>query len=110
MKIVDMEFVKSHSRGHFFDPAAMRGFRSRLAELAYVTDDDKTAYFVTSEQFVPSTGKPAPRTYSVRMMSLAIGDVSNASMYPYTKYATSRAADRAAREYADARLVVQGES
>ncbi len=75
MKTVDMEFVKTHSNGHFFVPAAMRGFRSHLAQLAYVTDDDKTAYFVTSEQFVSSNGKADPRVYTVRVMDMETGDV-----------------------------------
>ena|SRR3990167_7849321 len=52
----------NRARGHhFFEPATMRFFRSRV--LRGVIGG---RYFITSEQFESSTGYRAPRKYSVR--------------------------------------------
>jgi hypothetical protein len=49
---------------HFFDPGAMRFFRSRVSEKVY--SGPGGVFFVTSERFEASNGWKAPRGYSVR--------------------------------------------
>ena len=47
--------------GHFFDRATMRFFNSRIESSLY-----QGGYFITSEQFVDSTGEAHAREYRVR--------------------------------------------
>jgi len=53
---------------HFFEPATMRFFRSRVCtEVEPLTSGG--ALFVTSEQFVSSHGEASPRLYTVRLIN-----------------------------------------
>lgn len=61
--------LRAANSTHFFDPGAMRSFRSRLSGeiFGHKIDGSKEAgYFVTSEQFVPLYGRPEPRRYTIR--------------------------------------------
>lgn len=57
----------------FFSPGAMRFFRSRVLPGVY-----GGRYFITSEQFVSSEGRPSPRQYNVREVSEDGSDIGTA--------------------------------
>jgi len=62
---------------HFFDYDTMRFFNSRIERDALRFGqliDDK--YFITSEQFVPSHGRPDKRKYTVRKFYPNTGNVN----------------------------------
>lgn len=71
---------------HFFEPAAMRFFRSRIEGGPY----GYTGYFVTSEQF----DSDSPRLYTIRH---ANEDGSIATVGEFQAYATRAAAVAEAR-------------
>ena len=48
---------------HFFDKESVRFFNSRIETKGNLI---KNKYFITSEQFVSSTGEKAPRKYTIR--------------------------------------------
>lgn len=76
MEYIDIEVVKKADRDaghHWFEPGAMRFFRSRSPQTVLKVGD--RAYFVTSEQFVPSEGPPAPRLYTIRVYDLKTGSI-----------------------------------
>lgn len=63
-RFYDMDDVRRANarRGHhFFESSTLRFFRSRIGTELY-----GGRYFVTSEQFAPSSGRPAARRYTVR--------------------------------------------
>jgi hypothetical protein len=80
----------------FFSPDTMRFFRSRVGSTVY--QGPGGVYFVTSEQFVPSRGRPAPRLYTVRVFDPATGEVDTAGEF---NSLTKGRAQRAARKLAD---------
>lgn len=51
---------------HFFDRSTMRFFRSKLPASGY--EGPGGVFFVTSEQFAPSSGPAHPRRYTVRQL------------------------------------------
>lgn len=57
---------------HFFDRATMRFFRSQLPRTGYRGPGG--VFFVTSEQFQPSTGPAHARRYTVRKL-VGEGDI-----------------------------------
>jgi hypothetical protein len=76
---VPMFYLKNRNERtgkHFFDKDTMRFFDSKLPRNAYISDDDKTGYFISSEQFHGPEGS-APRKYSVRKMDLETGSVDS---------------------------------
>jgi hypothetical protein len=107
MDTISIETVRRHAArngSHFFDPDTMRFFRSRVANVAYRTADGTRAYFVTSEQFVPSRGEPAPRRYSVRYADFAEKEYPASCIEEASKfqeYPSRGVADRAARHMAE---------
>ena len=84
--------------GHFFfEPASMRFFASRVG--SFVVEGPGGVYFVTSEQFRPSHGTPAPRRYSVRKFEPETGHVNEGS--EFQAFASLSGAKRAAQRMAD---------
>lgn len=87
---------------HFFDPDAMRFFRSRLADRVYPSADGKSTYFVTSEQFesrYPEYRRDA-RKYTVRrIVGCQLEEIGK-----FQQYKTSAAAHRAAARAASRSL------
>jgi hypothetical protein len=81
---------------HFFEKSTMRFFRSRVLETVY--EGPGGIYFVTSEQFVPSSGPPEPRGYTVRRFNPETGDITKAG--EFNKLSQYRAQKRA-QEYAE---------
>jgi hypothetical protein len=57
---------------HFFDRSTMRFFNSRMPRTGYKGPGG--IYFVTSEQFVPSSGPAHPRKFTVRQL-VGPGDI-----------------------------------
>ncbi|MCU0767565.1 MAG: hypothetical protein MUE39_09350 [Gammaproteobacteria bacterium] len=90
--------IKAAAKGHFFDADTMRFFRSAPAAYGFRAADG-AIYFATTEQFVPSRGKPFPRRASVRVLDAA-GNVSTVG--DFQGYETLRAASLAARAIATA--------
>ena len=85
---------------HWFEPATMRFFASRVCQRAYVGPHGTT--FVSSEQFRPTHGDPAPRMYSVqRVYQDSNGRWTVETVGAFQAYATRREADHAARQYAE---------
>lgn len=66
---------------YYFSPDTMRFFRSRVDDTAYLSADGELAFFVTSEQFVASSGWRAPRAYSVRVFDRTTGDISTVGAF-----------------------------
>ena len=87
---------------HWFSPANMRYFRSRLSRTAYevVTNTPQKGriYFVSSEQYEDSYGRRDVRRYTVRIMT-ETGAIQDGSKFQ--QYATSATAQKAAREQAE---------
>ena len=105
MNIIDIQTVKriNEDRGkYFFSPATMRFFSSRVAQCAYATDDNSRAYFVTSEQFTGSNGRSQPRRYTVRVMDMTTGDITEPHGHKdgFQEYASRNGAAREARRLA----------
>lgn len=84
--------------GHFFDKDTMGFFSSRVVERVWYGADD-VYIFVTSEQFVPSSGPAHARRYTVRTWRESEpGSVDTVG--EFQQYATARAASKAASELA----------
>jgi len=75
---------------HFFDADSMRFFQSRILNTLVVREN--RAYFITSEQFVASSGCKHDRRYTIRVMDLGTGDVDKIG--EFQQYATAREAKR----------------
>jgi hypothetical protein len=75
MTIDDIKRMNRSAGRYFFGPATMRFFRSRIGSTVY--EGPGGVYFVTSEQFVPNSGRPHPRLYTVRQFDPATGDVDS---------------------------------
>jgi hypothetical protein len=104
METVSIEQVKRRNADagyYFFEPATMRFFASRVAQVAYIAEDG-SAYFVTSERFIPLSGPSSdyPRMYTVRCMGKS-GDVH--AVETFQRYASRSGADAAARRAASKR-------
>lgn len=83
------ELVRRH-RGHFFDPATMRGFGSRLLDVVCPAAGGGRSYFVTSERDRFDSAWGGQRRYTVRAMSWATGDIDEPDADAFGAY-TSRA-------------------
>lgn len=80
--------LKNRQAGyHFFDPGALRFFRSRIGNELY-----GGRYFVTSEQFVGSNGYTAPRKYTIREVRPDGGIGTVAGFQEYNSSSAARAA------------------
>ncbi|MFH1635796.1 MAG: hypothetical protein ABIG63_17530 [Chloroflexota bacterium] len=77
--IADIKAANYDTGGHFFDKGTMRFFRSRVDQ--EVHQGPGGVFFVTSEQFVPSGGRPMPRKYSVRRFNPESGDIVTAGEF-----------------------------
>ena len=100
---VDAHDIKmiAHNRGsHFFDPASMRFFDSRLAGTGYKLNGD--LYFITSEQFHDQSHH-GERKYTIRVMrknsDRGIEDIGG-----FQKYGDSASAKRELTKILEAEL------
>ncbi len=85
---------------HFFEPGAMRFFRSRV--LSGVYQGDGGVYFVTSERFVASDGSSPGRAFTVRQFNPETGSVSSVGAF---NKLTRHMAAKTARKLADGETV-----
>lgn len=83
--IRQIEYANTSAGQHFFDPATMRFFRSKIASRSVING----RYFITSEQFDASS----PRLYTIRR---ANDDGTIDTVGEFQQYATIEAAKRAA--------------
>jgi hypothetical protein len=88
--IEDIKRANRRAGKFFFEPDTLRFFRSRIGETVWVRKDG-SAYFITSEQFVPSSGRPAPRRYTIRLAKVG-GDIDTVG--EFQAYASRAAAVR----------------
>lgn len=93
--VADLRHVMTEAGSHFFSPGAMRGFNSRIhrgvvALDGHDTEEGSRFLFLTSEQFKPYDGPPAPRDYNVRMVTLTSqrDDRPNTDVWTLEKFAT----------------------
>jgi hypothetical protein len=88
--VEDIRRVSEHLGSHFFEPATMRFFRSRIASW----DVWANRYFVTSEQFVDSNGIAAARKYTVREIT-PTGSIETAEGFTFQQFDTVGQAKKA---------------
>lgn len=62
--IEDIRTANFKADGHFFDHSTMKFFSSRILPKVY--QGKGGYYFITSEQFTPSSGFPESRKFTVR--------------------------------------------
>jgi hypothetical protein len=90
---------------HYFEPATMRFFRSRVDNETFTGLDGW--YFVTSEQHESMSGGMCPRRYSVRRFQYEQDEAGNFSgvdfdtIGEFQEHATLRRARTAARKVAE---------
>jgi len=90
--IADIKSAAHNAGSHFFEPEAMRFFRSRVLDYVYPVSEH-CAYFVTSEQFDDTS----PLLYSVRMIRDGqVSTVGDFQGYP-TQYSAQQAAEALAK-------------
>ena len=82
---------------HWFEPATMRFFRSRVGVKVY--QGAGGVYFVSSEQFESSTGWRAERHYTVREFHPTDKSIDTPNGEPFNKYSRATAHSRA-KQYA----------
>lgn len=90
MEQIDIWRVKNVHRGHWFSPATMRFFSSRVAQTA--TLHNGKAYFVSSEQF----RYDSPRFYTIRVCDMRTGDIDTVG--EFQQYRSSQQAKAAIRQ------------
>ena len=93
MTIATIKQANVNAGCFFFEPSAMRFFRSRVC--ADVFEGPGGIYFVTSEQFEASDGWRAARRYTVHGFDPATGHIRGHDAFQ--KHATRRSALRAAK-------------
>lgn len=95
MTIEQIKEANKRAGFHFFEVATLRFFKSRIGEQVY--QGPGGTYFVTSEQFVPSSGIPEARGYTVRLFNLETHDISTVGRFNVlTKHVAHSKAYRAA--------------
>lgn len=77
--ITEIRAANAAAGQFFFEPATLRFFRSRILPKVY--QGPGGIYFVTSEQFVPSSGVPAARKYTVRKFNPADADIDTVGTF-----------------------------
>lgn len=90
--IDDIRMTNKSAGKHFFEAGALRFFASRILPTVY--QGPGGIYFVTSEQFRPSSGPPHPRKYTVRRFNPETGDVGTVG--EFQGFTRSRAAAKTA--------------
>jgi hypothetical protein len=91
--LADIRAANAVAGHYFFTPDTLRFFRSRIAPGVI-----GGRFFVTSEQFVPSSGDPDPRLYTVRR---ANDDGTVDTVGDFQAYLSLASARAAARRMAD---------
>ena len=89
---VSMEWIEIRSHDHWFDPGAMRFFRSRLPKTGAMLEDGR-ALFISSEQY----DAYSPRLYTLRCQAT---DGSIDTVGDFQAYRSRRQATVALRAYA----------
>ena len=98
--------LERRHRGHFFDPATMRAFGSRILDGIYPAAGGGRSYFVTSEQDRSGSAWDGQRRYTVRAMTWLTGEIDEpGDDEPFGAFHRSSTAHRAARAFAEADTV-----
>jgi len=79
MTIDDIRRANAHAGKFFFSPGALRFFASRIGRTVY--EGSGGVYFLTSEQFIASSGWRDARRYTVRQFHPATGDVDTTGQF-----------------------------
>ena len=83
--IADLRSANKQAGMHWFSPATMRFFKSKVASRLR-SGDGKTGYFVTSER----QSETRPRLFTIRKADLVTADIDTVG--EFQGYATRRAA------------------
>jgi hypothetical protein len=93
--LAEIELANTAAGFHWFEPATLRAFRSRI--LASVYHGGGGVFFVSSEQLDSWTGVEAPRRYTVRQFHPETGNISKVGEFnALTRARAITAAKRAA--------------
>lgn len=95
------EIMQHNARAgyHFFEPATMRFFRSRVLPGVYHVGD-RWNIFITSERFVTLYGTPAQRMYTIRQLERDGGIETIGEFQQYTSADSARRAIRNGEAFA----------
>lgn len=99
MRIDEIKKRNSAAGYHFFKPATMRFFRSRIGHTVY--SGNGRILFLTSEQFVGSDGHKELRRYTVREFDASTWAVKTVSGSGFNKLSRSTALTLAKRLTSD---------
>lgn len=92
----DIKAANAAKDGHWFEPATLRFFRSRVGDTVY--QGPGGVYFVSSEQFVDSRGNADERRFTVRQFDPESGDINTVGEFnKLTRSAAITEAKRLAR-------------
>jgi hypothetical protein len=98
METINMEDIKRHATGHWFEDGATRFFKSRYSQFGIKAGNK--AFFVTSEKYEDSTPKTNyARLYTVRAMDWLTGKVDTVS--EFQQYTNKDQANRAMKIFAE---------
>lgn len=99
ISIADVERANDRAGRRWFDPGALRFFRSRVAQSAYQASNSRLAFFTSSEQNPGGlSGTRYPRLYSVRVADLDTGCITTVGAFQ--GYETGAQANSAAKRAA----------
>src|SRR3972149_1380456 len=97
LAVAELESLAKERGSHFFDEKTMGFFRSKVMDQTFPVHGG--IYFVTSEQFVPSTGAPYGRRWTVRFIDAASGDINTVGKFQ--QYSDRTSAMREAKEISE---------
>lgn len=78
LTISDVKKINREAGQFFFTPQAMRFFESRIETKGVLINN---RFFITSEQFISSTGKKDPRRFTVRELNRETGGIITVSKF-----------------------------
>jgi len=72
LSISDVKRINKQSGHFFFEEGAMRFFESKVESRGLLINNK---FFITSEQFISSTGQSSPRKFTVRELNRKTGGI-----------------------------------
>lgn len=82
LSVSDVKRINKEAGQFFFEPESMRFFESKIETRGLLI---KNKFFITSEQFIPSTGKPFPRKFTIRGFNRETGGIPTISKFQQFK-------------------------
>lgn len=78
LTVSDVKRINREAGQFFFSPESMKFFESRIETKGLLI---KNRFFITSEQFISSTGQKAPRKFTVRELNRETGGITTVSKF-----------------------------